>query len=175
MERRLSTGAYTASRSILSDRNKAEWTTDTVNTTEVANSKPRRKRSSNTQSSGNLNRYARLICILRFLVVRGGSMAELGAFPRSSQRYHSKFVRRGYRSIERSFGSISPQKNKIKTLALARVVLALPTCSILCSCDDRASCKRFLPRPWTSVATDPCRERARIRERDRDTWKPSWR
>lgn len=51
-------------------------------------------------------------------------MAELRTFPRSSQRFHSKFVRRGYRSIERSFDSTSPKKKK--TLALARVVFALP-------------------------------------------------
>lgn len=51
-------------------------------------------------------------------------MAELRTFPRSSQRFHSKFVRRGYRSIERSFDSTFPKKKK--TLALARVVFALP-------------------------------------------------
>lgn len=89
-------------------------------------------------------------------------MAELRTFPRSSQRFHSKFVRRGYRSIERSFDSTFPKKKNAR--ARASCVRSSNYCFDYCWSDDRASCKRFVPRPRTSIAADPCRERARIRD-----------
>lgn len=90
---------------------------------------------------------------------------ELRTFPRSSQRFHSKFVRRGYRSLDRNIVRLSGKKER-KKRSRSRELCSLFRHIVIVSSDVRASRRIFVPRPWTSIATDPYHQRG---YRSRDT------